>query len=358
MLLLAILILLVTAPAVEAAEAGWKRLEVAATGASTSGGYALRYLPAAVTDNPADPAPLVVFLHGSGATPESWRSLLQPVAEALGCALLVPRSQSTLGFGPGDDEAILRAALALLEDEQPIDSRRRALAGHSSGGAYALELAYSGRPRPAERGWSAVFTLGSPYRTVLELGGPPPPLRMAYGTDDPNFQSAYPALRQQWQRLDIEWEEIFFAGFGHSDWPEDALEDGFAFLLSQQAGADGPCEPTAERLCLRNGRFAVSSTWQDARGRRGVGQVADARSTEDTGLFYFFRDDNWEVLLKILDACSVTGSYWVFSAATTTVEYELLVEDLESGQQLTFSNPLGQRSPAFVDTTTFDACEP
>ena len=46
------------------AQPGWRRFDVPATGA-----YALRYLP---TTLPAGPAPVVVFLHGSGSSPEAW----------------------------------------------------------------------------------------------------------------------------------------------------------------------------------------------------------------------------------------------------------------------------------------------
>lgn len=328
------------------AEAGtWKRLDVEETET-----YALRYLPTGL--DPSAPAPVVVFLHGSGATPGQWKSTLQPLAEQLDVVLLVPKSISDLGFGVGADDATIAGALELLEQEQALDSRRIGLAGHSAGGAYALVLAYA----PGSR-FSGAFSLSAPYRTVLEVADPDytAPAYLYYSTGDFNFQGAsYEALRQQLERLDIPLTTRIEEGFDHSSWPPDTLRTGFEFLLQQRYG-EGPCEPSPTRLCLRDGRFAIEGTWRDRFGNTGVARTVPDK-TGDSGMLWFFDAANWEVLVKVLRGCGVNGHYWVFAAATTNVEYTLQVTDLVAGETREYTNQLGVSSPAVTDTSAFATC--
>ena len=78
--------------------------------------------------------------------------------------------------------------------------------------------------------------------------------------------------------------------------------------------------------------------------------------TDDSGLFFFFADDNWELLAKVLNACDFNNHYWVFSAATTNVEYTLTVTDTETGVTKAYFNPLGATAAAVTDTAAFQAC--
>lgn len=329
-----------------AAPAGWRRIEIPATGV-----YALRYLPASLP--PGQPAPVVVFLHGSGAFPEQWQVHLAPVAEEVRAVVLAPKSVSSLGFGPGDDRTTIEEALARLAEELELDERRISLAGHSSGGAYAAVLAYEGRLRP-----SAAFILGAPYRIVLGLADADyaPPIRMYYGNQDPNYQGLHHlAYAQQWERLGVESELEVAAGYGHSTWPPTTLPDGFAFLAAQLYGTAGGCAPSDSLLCLGEGRFAVEATWRTPQGQSGPARVTAAR-TPDSGLFYFFRPGNWELQVKVLNGCPINGRFWVFAAGTTNVEYTLTVTDLASGEPATYHNPQGTTSPAITDTDALHTC--
>ncbi|MEM6794593.1 MAG: hypothetical protein AAF725_11480 [Acidobacteriota bacterium] len=105
-------------------------------------------------------------------------------------------------------------------------------------------------------------------------------------------------------------------------------------------------------LCVQNGRFEVSIEWEDFEGRQGQGQVVPLQ-TNASGLLTFFDPDNWEVMVKVLDACSFEGYYWVFSAATTTVDYALHVTDRATGRFRTYANFLGENAPAVTDTRAF-----
>ncbi len=118
------------------------------------------------------------------------------------------------------------------------------------------------------------------------------------------------------------------------------------------------CVPDAETLCLggRDGnRFRVTADWTNFRNRSGTGKTVDAQ-TDKSGLFWFFGSDNWEVLLKVLDSCHSTDHFWVFSAATTNMEYTLTVVDTETNASRTYFNQLGRSAPAVTDTQAFATC--
>ena len=102
-------------------------------------------------------------------------------------------------------------------------------------------------------------------------------------------------------------------------------------------------------------RFEVSVSFRDFTDRSDTGRLVAARSA-DSALFYFFDADNWEVMVKVLDGCAINQHYWVFAAATTNVEYELTVVDRVTGEDQSYFNPLGTRSPAITDTQAFATC--
>lgn len=114
------------------------------------------------------------------------------------------------------------------------------------------------------------------------------------------------------------------------------------------------CDADADTLCLNDGRFRVEVEWKDSLGGSGVGK--EVLSSEDSGLLYFFKPANWEMLVKVLDGCSFNNRYWVFSAATTNVEYTLRVTDTESGLVRQYHNLAGAPAPATTDTQAFATC--
>ena len=97
------------------------------------------------------------------------------------------------------------------------------------------------------------------------------------------------------------------------------------------AGKAGNCAPSSTRLCLSNGRFAVEANWKDFDGVTGTGKAVPL-SGGDTGYFWFFGEENVEVVLKVLDGRALNGKFWVFYGALSNVEYTLKVTDTETGQ--------------------------
>lgn len=153
--------------------------------------------------------------------------------------------------------------------------------------------------------------------------------------------------------------------------PLPHLETGLYRLLALRQQAVGVAEFWAQSKTLVevrklgqliDDRYRVTVTWRDHLGRTGRGvpvaaphlaQGEESRSA----IFYFFGEDNWELLVKVLDGCALNNHHWVFASASTDVEYTLTVEDLVSGAQATYRNQLGQASPAITDTTALADCE-
>ncbi len=115
------------------------------------------------------------------------------------------------------------------------------------------------------------------------------------------------------------------------------------------------CVPSPTTLCFHRGRFKAEVTWTAPPLGSGPGFMVPGAS-DVSGNFYFFSPENWEMLVKVLDGCAFNGHYWVFSSGATDLAWELTIEDTESGEIWSGSNPLGQRSPAITDTTAFATC--
>ncbi|MGH2628298.1 MAG: hypothetical protein ACRDHY_16790, partial [Anaerolineales bacterium] len=99
-------------------------------------------------------------------------------------------------------------------------------------------------------------------------------------------------------------------------------------------------------------RFAVSVSWRDFAGHSGFGEPVPA-STETSAIFWFFGSENWELLVKVLDGCSLNGYFWVLGAAATNTGYTLTILDQATSRLWNHVNPVGQLSQAFADTLAF-----
>ncbi len=120
-------------------------------------------------------------------------------------------------------------------------------------------------------------------------------------------------------------------------------------VLVEAAAPAGSCRADAETVCLRDSRYEVKMEWRTSAGESGAGRVVHA-GTNDSGLFRFFDPENWEVLVKVLDGCSINGRVWVLGASTTDLGYRIAVTDTVTGESRSYGNEPGQPSPAIVDT--------
>src|SRR5690606_36646098 len=101
----------------------------------------------------------------------------------------------------------------------------------------------------------------------------------------------------------------------------------------------GSCTPSVTAACLQGNRFKVDLEWSGFNTQQG----GNARSvqnpqTADSTLFYFFGQENWELLAKVIDGCSSNDHFWVFGAAATTLAYSLRVVDTETGVFRSYEN--------------------
>ncbi|MDA8021257.1 MAG: carboxypeptidase regulatory-like domain-containing protein [Thermoanaerobaculia bacterium] len=125
---------------------------------------------------------------------------------------------------------------------------------------------------------------------------------------------------------------------------------GIDFVLN------GGCVESAEVMCLNQNRFRIDAKWRTAGGTTGSGQAAEL--TDDSGYFWFFGSNNIEMVVKVLDACTLPGAnnFWVFAGGLTDVEVTLTVTDTRTGQVKTYANPLGSPFQPIQDTSAFDTC--
>jgi hypothetical protein len=114
---------------------------------------------------------------------------------------------------------------------------------------------------------------------------------------------------------------------------------------------------TVNALCLQN-RFQITTKWRTnpapGTGPDGNGSVVVAGP--NSGIFWFFSSDNWEVMAKALNGCGLNSRYWIYSAATTNVFYRMDVLDVRAGVQKIYFNYPGPPAPAVTDSNAFASC--
>ena len=132
-----------------------------------------------------------------------------------------------------------------------------------------------------------------------------------------------------------------------------ALGDLVFFSQLGPLAAIGPCVPGIATLCVQGGRFSVEALWETG-GVGGHGfAVAD---TADSGRFWFFNEDNTELVVKVLNGCVINDNYWFFASGLTDVEVLVTVTDTQTGQTRRYFNPEGKAYLPVQDVEAF-ACQ-
>jgi tripartite motif-containing protein 71 len=114
------------------------------------------------------------------------------------------------------------------------------------------------------------------------------------------------------------------------------------------------CTPTPTSLCLNGGRFRVTIRWQSSAAAAGAGKAVQL--TADTGYFWFFNQNNVEVIVKVLNGCGLGNRYWLFAAGLTNVAADLIVEDTRTGVSKAYTTNQGPPVPPILDTGALAAC--
>jgi hypothetical protein len=117
-------------------------------------------------------------------------------------------------------------------------------------------------------------------------------------------------------------------------------------------GTPAGCTASSTTLCLNGGRFRVTASYATSGGQSGPGMAVPL--TSDSGYFWFFASANIELVVKVLDACTLASPhFWVFAGGLTNVEVNLDVLDTETGAEKTYQNPLGTAFAPIQDTSAF-----
>jgi hypothetical protein len=114
--------------------------------------------------------------------------------------------------------------------------------------------------------------------------------------------------------------------------------------------------PGSTTLCIDNQpgdkRFAVSVSFQSAsQSGNGTAIPLTTLGVLEGGLFWFFSATNPEMLVKIIDGCTLNSSFWIFESATTNVGFTLVVTDTRTGHTKKYSNPQNKAAPPVQDTS-------
>ena len=123
--------------------------------------------------------------------------------------------------------------------------------------------------------------------------------------------------------------------------------------LAVRSFATEGCATSDTVLCV-NGRFQVEASWSTPSGASGPAYAVPL--TAESGYFWFFQPSNVELIVKSLNACSLDQGNWFFAAGMTDVGVELRVTDTETGENRTYSNPLGIPYLPIQDTGAFSFC--
>ena len=119
----------------------------------------------------------------------------------------------------------------------------------------------------------------------------------------------------------------------------------------------GPCVPGDTTLCIDDApgdrRFRVEVTFQQKGAAPLPGHAIPLAGlgVSSGGVFWFFDAANPELLVKVLNGCSLGNHYWVFSAAGTDVGLTTTVTDTVTGAHKTYTNPIGTAAPPVQDTS-------
>jgi hypothetical protein len=114
------------------------------------------------------------------------------------------------------------------------------------------------------------------------------------------------------------------------------------------------CTRTATSACLLSSRFQVSVAYDNDTTGTGSGTVLafnGTRAESDESVFFYFTDpSNFEIGAKILDACTLTNTFWVFIGGLTNQGWGLDILDTQTGNHKYYLNIDGTTTVTTADT--------
>jgi hypothetical protein len=146
--------------------------------------------------------------------------------------------------------------------------------------------------------------------------------------------------------------------------PLDTVLVNSAAILTDELNLTSHCIPSDTVMCIDDlpgdRRFKVTVHFHTVQGggASGNGQEIPMAPLGVThgGLFWFFGADNPEMLVKVINGCSVNGEYWVFLSAGTNVGFSVTVTDTVFGGTKTYTNNDLNPAPPVQDTSAIPGC--
>ncbi|HEX5758250.1 MAG TPA: vanadium-dependent haloperoxidase [Thermoanaerobaculia bacterium] len=191
-------------------------------------------------------------------------------------------------------------------------------------------------------------------------------LALFFGTDSFNFDAssdALPGVERSFTSLSAAADEAGQSRiYGGIHWQYDnqvglasgrELADHVFFTQLAPLGPIAPCVAGPGFLCLQEGRFRVSATWTTGSGSGPAFAVSD---TDDSGRFWFFDEDNIELVVKVLNGCAINDRFWFFASGLTDVEVLITVADTATGHTRRYFHRGGKAFLPVQDTDAF-ACD-
>ena len=134
--------------------------------------------------------------------------------------------------------------------------------------------------------------------------------------------------------------------------PENTGFDVFPFGTTCPAATF--CTRTGTGACLLGGRFQVTAVYENdvsGSGPATVQSFGSTRAESDESVFYSFTGpQNFELGVKVLDACSLFNVFWVFIGGLTNQGWNVTVLDTQTGHHKTYGNALGVTTVTTTDT--------
>ena len=126
------------------------------------------------------------------------------------------------------------------------------------------------------------------------------------------------------------------------------LDDVSLVVNSANTGA---CTEDARTMCLVNGRYRVTSYWQNQYAGGALSNLSKTRLTDVTGAFWLADANTYEYLIRINTATN-NGRAWIAISTFTDVEFFIVVTDTKTGQSSQYHSAAGNRTLIY-DPNTF-----
>ena len=139
--------------------------------------------------------------------------------------------------------------------------------------------------------------------------------------------------------------------------PIDVEVRGTMGIEIDQEDLTAACIKSDTVLCIDNGpgdfRFQLTVDFNHS-GTAGTGQASlGTVGVGHGGSFWFFGQDNPEILVKVLNGCASNHKFWVFLTAGTNVGFTVHVKDTKTSATKDYANTDGTAAVPVQDTGAF-----